>query len=226
MEEEKNYIKKMKGLSKALSIISKICKVFIIIGTCGILFAMVIIPLLFKKITVTNNELKINDESILTITEKEDKMELTLFGKVVMVDVSKEEFEEIEKIFNEKSKGMLLTYIEATMCIAVATLVIIYMALHYIDKLFTNIMNEKSPFTMDNVNYIRRCGYYLIAAVAVPLVLSGIFEIITKTELMFNWNLVEVILILVIFTMSYVFEYGYNVENKEITSKKIKTIKE
>lgn len=226
MEEEKNYVKKMKGLSKALSIISKICKVFIIIGGCAIVFAMIVIPLLFKKITVTNNELKINNESVLTITEKEDKMQITLFGTSILVDTSKEEFAEIEKIFNEKSKGMLLTYIEATLCISIATLLIVYMALHYIDKLFTNIMNEKSPFTMDNVNYIRRCGYYLIAAIAVPLVLSGIFEIITKTELMFNWNLVEVILILVIFTMSYVFEYGYNVENKETTSKKVKTIKE
>ena len=225
MEEEKSYVKKMKGLSKALSIISKICKVFIIIGGCAIVFAMIIIPLLFKKITITNNELKVNDESILTITEKEDKMELTLFEKTVMMDVSKEEFEEIEKIFSEESKGKLLTYIEASMCITVATLLIVYMALHYIDKLFTNIMNEKSPFTMDNVNYIRRCGYNLIAAIAVPLVLSGIFEIITKTELMFNWNLVEVILILVIFTMSYVFEYGYNVENKQSDTKKVKTIK-
>ena len=222
MEEEKNYVKKMKGLSKALSIISKICKVFIIIGGCAIIFSMIVIPLLFKKITVTDNELKINDESILTLIEKDDKMQITLFGTSILADTSKEEFEEIEKIFNEESKGKLLTYIEATMCIAVATIVVVYMALHYIDKLFTNIMNEKSPFTMDNVNYIRRCGYYLIAAVAVPLVLSGIFEIITKTELMFNWNLVEVILILVIFTMSYVFEYGYNIENKETTSKKVK----
>lgn len=215
MEERKNYVKKMKGLSKALSIVSKVLKVFVIIGGCFSIFAMVIIPMLFKNITISENEIKVKDTSIIAFKENDGKLEVSLLGKFIIMDSDLVEIKEVTKIFNNKSKNLFLTYVEALLFVSIVTLAILYMVLNYIDKLFKNIETQDSPFTLENSLYIKKCGYYLIALVAVPLVLSGIFEMISGTELMFTWNTVEILLILVVFAMSYVFEYGYDLENKK-----------
>jgi len=215
MEERKNYVKKMKGLSKALSIVSKVLKVFVIIGGCFSIFAMVIIPMLFKNITISENEIKVKDTSIIAFKENDGKLEVSLLGKFIIMDSDLVEIKEVTKIFNNKSKNLFLAYVEALLFVSIVTLAILYMVLNYIDKLFKNIETQDSPFTLENSLYIKKCGYYLIALVAVPLVLSGIFEMISGTELMFTWNTVEILLILVVFAMSYVFEYGYDLENKK-----------
>ena len=49
--EEKAYQRKMRGVSKALSIISKIAKVFIIIGGECVLLALIVIPIIFTNIS-------------------------------------------------------------------------------------------------------------------------------------------------------------------------------
>ncbi len=217
--EEENYVKKMKGLSKALSIISKILKVLVIIGACGIILCMVVLPMLFKKVDITDNEIKINEQSILSVEKDEEKVSLKVFDKVVVLDTDVVEYEEILKVFNEKSKGYVLTYSETLLFISLVCIVILYMCLIYIDKLFTNIVKKDSPFELENALYLRKCGYYTIALIVAPLILSGLYEMISGTNMIFNWNFVEILLVLVIFTMSYVFEYGYYLENKKSKTK-------
>ncbi len=222
--EEKAYQRKMRGVSKALSIISKIAKVFIIIGGVCVLLALIVIPLIFKNITFEGDQIKIGNESVLTLKMEEDKMVLKIGDNVVAADATLDDYKEIVKLFNSESKTSIISYIEGSLFIAVVALVLLYLVFNYIDKIFNNIHKEKTPFILDNVMYIRKCAYLYIAFVVAPLVLSGIFEMITGNNMSFNLNLLEVIFVLVLFTISYVFEYGYELENKD--NKKVKTVKE
>ena len=222
--EEKAYQRKMRGVSKALSIISKIAKVFIIIGGVCVLLALIVIPLIFKNITFEGDQIKIGNESVLTLKMEEDKMVLKIGDNVVAADATLDDYKEIVKLFNSESKTSIISYIEGSLFIAVVALVLLYLVFNYIDKIFNKIHKEKTPFILDNVMYIRKCAYLYIAFVVAPLVLSGIFEMITGNNMSFNLNLLEVIFVLVLFTISYVFEYGYELENKD--NKKVKTVKE
>ena len=229
--EENVSIRRLRGMSKALSIISKIVKVFLIIVGCFVILSMVIIPLLFKNIKITEHEISVGENTLVEMNQEDNKLTVKFGGNVVVLDEDIEDLKEIIKYFNTDSKGLLVTYIEASLFIAVASLLIMYFVLMYLDKLFTNIYNSETPFTLENADYIRKCAYYLIAFIAVPLILSGVFELITGTEITTNYSLFEVIIILVLFATSYVFEYGYSVENKTVvektkTTRKVKEVEE
>ena len=91
--------------------------------------------------------------------------------------------------------------------------VIVIIILSYVEKLFNNIKNNNTPFTLDNVHFIKRISYLMIALIILtPLsgliinLLFGISDVESPFELM------SILEILIIFSMSYIFEYGYEIQ--------------
>ena len=208
--------KKLKGISKALSIVSKVIKVFVIIGVVGCVVAAIMLPLLLGNISFKNDTLKVGQDTILNISTEEDKIKISTKDQVVLIDsISVEEFNELKELLTPKTKSMFLTYIEGILFITILALCIFYVVMNYCDKLFKNIYEKDSPFNLENIDYIRKIAYLLIAYIVVPLVFGGIFELITGKDMMFDASFLEIFLIIVLFLTSYVFEYGYSVENKK-----------
>ena len=85
--------------------------------------------------------------------------------------------------------------------------------LGYVEKLFNNIKNNNTPFTLDNVNYIKRISYMMIALIMITPISSALFNLlIDNFENSGGFELMSILEILIIFSMSYIFEYGYEIQ--------------
>ena len=85
--------------------------------------------------------------------------------------------------------------------------------LGYVEKLFNNIKNNNTPFTLDNVNYIKRISYMMIALIMITPVTELLFNVLVDNlENSGGFELMSILEILIIFSMSYIFEYGYEIQ--------------
>ena len=205
---------KIKGLSKAISIIAKIIKVFLIIGAVGIIIGASILPFVIKNITVVD-DINVENDSFITISQKDELISIKVQDKIVVADYSVEEYKDLSKILSNDKKNTFMYYLEGTMFIGILMLVLLYFIMNYVEKLFKNMYLNDTPFILDNVNHIRKIAYLSICYIVAPLILGGIFEMITNIDLNINFSLLNVMLVLVLFVFAYVFEYGYSLENKK-----------
>ena len=86
------------------------------------------------------------------------------------------------------------------------------MTLSRLEKLFININEWDTPFTLENVRYIKQMAFLMIASIIFPNISGIFFELILKLDLGIGLELFDVIQILFLFGMSYIFEYGYELQ--------------
>ena len=90
---------------------------------------------------------------------------------------------------------------------------IMIIILKYVEKLFSNIKNNETPFTLDNVGYIKRISYLMIALIIITPVSGILFDLLLGLSSEgSSIELIGILEILIIFSMSYVFEYGYEIQ--------------
>ena len=84
--------------------------------------------------------------------------------------------------------------------------------LKHLELLFDNINKGDTPFTLDNVEHIKKMSYLMI----ICIVLSGIGEtalnFTVEKEFTFGLELFDIIEILFLYSMSLIFEYGYEIQ--------------
>lgn len=84
--------------------------------------------------------------------------------------------------------------------------------LHSLEKLFNNINNGDTPFTLENVGYIKKMAYLMIVVTILPDIIGIIFEAILKTDLNIGFELFSLVEILFLFSIAYIFQYGYEIQ--------------
>ena len=208
---------KLKTISKIISIFSIIGRVFCIIGVVGIVIAMLIIPFITGNIKVTAQEktIKVFDE-IITYERNDEKIEFTNKDDTTTID-EKDVVFALNKVLdylenNDLTKITIL--VELTLIVAIATVVLTFMILGKVKKLFNNIHDGETPFTMENVGYIRGIALILIIMVAVKLFGGNIAGILIANNANLTFNLTDIVYILVVYAVSYIFEYGYSLQSK------------
>ena len=107
---------------------------------------------------------------------------------------------------------MLIGYVETGFIFLIINLILYRIILKHLEDLFINIYNGDTPFTLDNVNHIKKMAYLMIATIILPSISGGIFELIMKTDLDIGFELFDIVEILFLFSMSYIFEYGYELQ--------------
>lgn len=207
---------KVKGISRALSIVAKIIKVFMIIGVVGAAIGMVTIPLVANNITFTENIEEEKSDSLIIISQKDDKISVKIGENIVVADASVEEYKGLSELFNSQEKTKYVWYAEFGLAIAIAMLVLFYFVMQYVDKFFNSIYENETPFAAENPVYIRKMAYLLTAYLVVSLIGSGLYEIITNRSMESSVGLLSVMFVLSLYVFAYVFEYGYEIENKKV----------
>ena len=81
-----------------------------------------------------------------------------------------------------------------------------------LEKLFNNINKGDTPFTLENVEHIKRIAYLMIALIIIPNIGGTLFELILKKDLDVSFELFNVLEILILFVVAYIFEYGYEIQ--------------
>lgn len=206
-EEEQ---KKMKGLSKAIYVIARIFKVISIIGLVGTL-----IGLIASIVVIPNMEFDLENERIEIFNKKFDyviddiKFEIKYDDEKFLVEHSN--LPVVQKImtankFYQVSFAIILFVSGGFFMIA------LFKAFTYLEKLFLNIHNEDTPFNMFNVSYIKKIAIYLILSIIIPDVIGTISGLAYGLDLDISIEVMDIVFILIIFALSYIFKYGYEIQ--------------
>lgn len=208
---KKEKQQKMKGLSKAIYVIARICRIIVTISIPVVIVSMAFIPYLVNNTDVTDGKISVSDNSI-TVVEENTGVQLKYKNIVIADETNQESISKMKEILANNSKTEIIVYLEFGGLILTAYLILYWIILKHLEHLFVNINNGDTPFTLENVKHIKKMAYLMIAAIVLPIAAGVIFESILKTDLDVGFELYNAVEILFLFSMAYIFEYGYEIQ--------------
>ena len=214
-EEKQN---KVKGLSKAISIIAIIGRIICYVGLFFIGIAIILAPIIIKNVNVEGNKIVFTGpvDSSITLEENEDKEGSVLIikhnGATIVEEKNQYSIMTIKTALQNNNKTKLIVLSETALAFAIINLVLVSIVLLYLERLFKNISSGDTPFTMDNVRYIKKMAYLMIAVIVLPSGGGLLAQFITGMDLDLDFEMFNVIEILFLFSLAYIFEYGYLIQ--------------
>ncbi len=209
---KKEQQSKMKGLSKAISIIAKIGRIVCIVCIPIIIVTMIILGICINKVEVNNDEIIWNGNDTISVTEKDNQLSIKINDKTFADTKSQTEIVKIKEILANNSKMVVFGYVETGLTLFVIGLVLIIIMLKSLENLFNNINKGDTPFTLENVSYIKKMAYLMITITILPDIIGIIFEAILKMDLNIGFEMFSLIEILFLFSIAYIFQYGYEIQ--------------
>jgi hypothetical protein len=82
-------------------------------------------------------------------------------------------------------------------------------------KLFKQIRIEKTPFTKESHHLIKSVASLLLSIFIIDIISKFALSHITNYPITVNFSFSNLIFILAIFFLAYIFKYGNRLENKE-----------
>lgn len=215
---KKEKQKQMKGLSKAIYILAKICRVCCIIGIVCLSIAMTIIPFIFYNVKVDNNKITLFGHEA-TYEQKENTIYFKTdeFGAYVKDYVIEDANEvanatNVINMFKDNSIFLIIGVVEVGFIFILATVELMNKTLKHLEDMFKNIHNGDTPFSMENVEHIKKMAIFMIINLILPSIGTSSFNLFMNTSFNTNFSLMYVIYILFLFSMAIVFEYGYEIQ--------------
>lgn len=206
--------RKVKGISKSIYIIARICKIATIIGIIAIVATMVITPILSKNISlISEGKIKLFGEKIEYIRDNE-QIEITYKGESSLIEKNENivVLNEILNILEQDKLFESVIFIEVAFTFLVISLILLNRTLNYLEKLFINIHEGETPFTKENIDYIKRMALLMILTIVIPNIAGLLVSYIIKKDLGIGFEIFDFIYILFLISMSYIFEYGYELQ--------------
>ena len=214
---KKEKQKKVKVLSKIISVVALLGKVCTLIAMPCIVLAMIIVPILISKINIKNDSIVIDGKEADDIVEEEDGLKLKYKDQTLIVEDNQEQILLFKDIMNNNSKESIIAYLELSCVVGLICLGLMLMVFRHLQKLFRNIYGGDTPFTLENVDHIKKMAYCLIVVIVVPFIGGIISDIVFNRDLGVQLEVIDWIQILFLFILAYIFEYGYEIqlESKE-----------
>ena len=215
---KKEKQQKMKVLSKALYVLARIGKICITIGGSFLLILMIAFPFLVKEIKVTDNTIEIFDDRI-AYEKIDDEIEFTpITNNLKLSDYTLDGEEEVRwaieviDVLKTNSNVKIIGFLEVAFIFMLGSIVLLRMTLEHFEKLFINIHNGDTPFNLENVDHIKKMAILMIAVIILPNISAVIVELISGMNVNSGFDLFNIIYILFLFSMAYIFEYGYEIQ--------------
>ena len=201
--------KEVKTLSNVISLIGKIGAIVLKVAIPFIILGMILVPYIVNNVEINNNEIEFKTENIKIIDENKIEIHDIIVGEFEIED---KDYDVIE-MFNNNSNTKIIGYIEAGLVFLLVDIVIMIIILTYVEKLFNNIKLNNTPFTLDNVTFIKKISYLMIALIIITPIAGMIFNsLLGLSDGNSPFELMSILEILIIFSMSYIFEYGYEMQ--------------
>ena len=209
LKEEKQ--KKVKTLSKILSLIGKIGSILAKVAIPFIIIAMLSIPIGLSAIEIKDDKIRTINNKV-TIEEHNNGISINYKDNIKVIELTKKEVNQFKEAINNYKKPIFIILIELSCASLIAFLIIISKLLKHMEQLFENIHNGETPFTLDNVNHIKKISRYMIVCIILSAITSIFMNYTFMEEEIFNLNTFDIVEILVVFILSYIFEYGYEIQ--------------
>lgn len=205
--------KKVKVLSKVLYILALIGKIATRIAAGIVIVIAVLIPVFASDIKYKNNEIRFKNISkdVIRFEEKDKDIIILVNDKKIKDPADQKTLQMVKDVLDNNSITKVTTIVTIGFVLLGVYLFIIAIILSHIEKLFKNINEGQTPFTLENVEHIKKAAYYMIAAIFFSAIGSGVLALISEVgEVEFDsFDLIE---ILFLFAMAYIFEYGVEIQ--------------
>ena len=208
---EKEKQKRLKVISKIIYIISKIASVFARIGAICLIVGTVLMAT-FIGVTTVKGENEFRTEignQVVEYKKVDGKLEVTGDSKIHLIDLEEESFDEVSKVLNNNSKEKIMIVMVSCAVYYIVGLFLLSSALNHLAKLFKNINEGDTPFTLENVHHIKLMSYLMIAITILSAIGNGISAIIIDQDFDLGFDFIT---ILVFYSIAYIFEYGYELQ--------------
>lgn len=206
--------KEMKGISKALYLFGRIGSIVMKVVMVFIIIVMVLVPIIFAKLEVVDNNL-VYDKGVLEVKEVEKGIEIVLkdYDNIKIAAFNNKDIDIIKDVIKHRNKYITIGLLELGIFTLLTLAYLSSKLFKYLDRLFTNIYNGDTPFTLDNVSYIKKMSYIMMS----PIILSMIGPILINMAIMhdieFEINFFDIVEIVFLYAISLIFEYGYRIQN-------------
>lgn len=205
--------KRMKIISKILEVVAKVGKIGTYIAAVVIALLTLFAPFFVSDIKYKDNTLSFNKITKDTFTFEEKKDDIIVYDKhnKVIKDIDYNFIKTIKNTLDNNSKTTITIYLTIGLVFLTAYLIIIAIILRNVENLFKNINKGETPFTLENVSYIKKSAYLMIAAILVTSIGSAFLDLFVK-ENSYTIDSFDLISILFLFAMAYIFEYGVEIQ--------------
>ena len=194
----------VKALSNVIGLIGKIGAIVLKVAIPFIVLAMILVPYVVNNVEVKEEKVVFKTDDIKIIDQ--NKIEI---HDIIIGELDKDILEsDIVAVFNNNSNLKIISYIEVGLFFLLIDIIVMIIILSYVEKLFNNIKNNDTPFILDNVMFIKKISYLMIALILITPISGMLFNSILKlSEGESVFDLISILEILIIFSMSYIFEY-------------------
>ena len=203
-------------INKVLAVLAKIAKIFVMIAIPFVVITMITFAVFVNKIDISKNQIKMDDIGFVLNIEKNNNL-VVRFNDDVQTITSSELVDNVQSVINNHSKTGLLVLSEVGMIIIIVDLVLMIMILNSLEKLFKNLFNKDTPFVMENVLFIKKAAYLMLATVLLSWITGIIFELILGLDLNVSLEISNIIEVLFLFSIAYIFQYGCQIQAESQT---------
>jgi transcriptional regulator with XRE-family HTH domain len=201
----------MKGISKILLLVGKITSIVLRVAFGFLIAAMILLPIGFKYVDIEDGKLVSKDKKI-QIVEVGKSTEIRIGDHVVATDVKQSDIDNISPAIERFGEPGVIILLEVGMVFLGAFIIVLIKSLGHLEKLFKNINEGDTPFTLDNVEHIKMMAYLMITCIVLSAIGQTILNIPLKSEIDLDFNVLNIIEILFLYSMSLIFEYGYEIQ--------------
>lgn len=202
--------KEVRTLSNVISLIGKIGAIVLKVAIPFVILAMILVPYIVSNVEIKDNKIDFKIDNIKIIDDNKIKINDIVIGEFNIEDESYD----VVEIFENNSKVKIISYVETGLVFLLLELNIMIIILGCVEKLFNNIKKNTTPFTLDNIGQIKKISYLVISLILITPISDLIFGLISGVSNEGNspFELMNILEILIIFSMSYIFEYGYEIQ--------------
>lgn len=204
-------------INKVLAVLAKIAKIFVMIAIPFVVITMITFAVFVNKIDISKNQIKMDDIGFVLNIEKNNNLVVRFNDDDVQTITSSELVDNIQSVINNHSKTELLVLSEVGMIIIIVDLVLMIMILNSLEKLFKNLFKKGTPFIMENVLFIKKAAYLMLATVLLSWITGIIFELILGLDLNVSLEISNIIEVLFLFSIAYIFQYGCQIQAESQT---------
>ena len=220
MNEEylgKKEQKRLKSISKVIYVLAKIAKIFVIIGIVFFILGMSMGIGVLGNINVKNDhqiEFKAGDKSVQYL-EQGDGVFITADGQSQEITGKddKEAVKKVARFFFDHSKESIIILLVLVLVVTTASMVLAFLGLRELERLFKNINEESTPFIEENVEHLKKITIYMIIEFVLSLFGNGAIDSIADTDISMNFG-VSLTTILFLGALIYIFKYGCMLQDK------------
>lgn len=209
---KKEKQRKMKCLSKIISVLAKIGKIACSIAIPLVIATMIITPYVINHIDYRRGEITWNGSKNITLEHENNKISLKINGTLIADSNDEILNTKVLDVFENNSKPVMIGTIEVGFLFLVVTLYLMVVILKCLSQLFDNFNQGETPFTLENVGYIKKIAWLMIATVILSNIGEIIFNCLVVRGIDMDIEMFDLVEILFLFSLSYIFEYGYEIQ--------------